>query len=256
MSSVPNNKVVDLARIKASCANCSLAELCLPYGLETADLERLEGIIRRDRPISRGEHLFHVGDNFYALYAVRSGSVKTYVPTESGEEQVLGFNLPGELLGFDAIETERHTCAAIALESTTVCELPFGELLDLCSSIPGLQHQLNRFIGRVITKDHWTLLLLGKKSAEERMAAFLVSLSSRFKQRGFSASEFHLSMSRHDISDYLGLAVETVSRLFARFQDEGLITVDKRFVHIHDLGRLRAIIGESGESGAPRDMGS
>ena len=241
---------MDLSALKVSCRDCSLAELCLPMGLSAGEIEQLDRIIRRRRPLRRGEHLFEVGDEFHALCAVRSGTIKTHISSGDGGEQVLGFHLPGELVGLDALDDGRHSCVAVALEATTLCELPFQRLTDLCQALPGLNQQLHRLIGREIAQDHGMLLLLGKKSAEERLASFLVSLSNRFRHRGFSAREFHLSMSRHDIGNYLGLAVETVSRLFSSFRGAGLLSVQRRFVRIEDLDRLRAMANRCESSSA------
>lgn len=236
--------VPNLSKAAVSCKDCCLSELCLPTGLSSTELEQLMNIIHRSPSLPRGKHLFKIGDPIQSLYAVRSGSIKVYVPTEPGEEQVLGFILPGEFLGFDGIEAQHHTCAAVPLETTTVCELPYTRLEELCHALPGIDSRIHKLIGKEITVDHEMLILLGKKTAEERLATFLLSLSNRFKLRGFSAREFHLSMSRHEIGNYLGLAVETVSRLFARFQDEGLIRVNRRYVAIRAMDELKNLVGD------------
>lgn len=235
------DKVITLSQMKVACKDCNLFRLCLPVGIAENDLEQLDKIIKRRRPVKRGEHLFRVGSPFQAIYAVRSGSIKTYAPIEDGHEQVIGFHLPGELLGLSAINAEFHPCAGKALETSSVCEIPFDQLEALSTSIPNLHHQLLRIMSKEILHDQSLLMLLGKKTAEERLAALLISLSDRYRQRGLSASEFHLSMSRYDMGNYLGLAVETVSRLFTRFQEEGLLTVQRKHVRILDLPRLRAV---------------
>lgn len=245
------NNIIDLSKAKVACKDCSLFELCLPVGISETDLERLDKIIKRRRPVKRGEHLFHVGDPFQAIYAVRSGSIKTYAPTEDGHEQVTGFHLPGELLGLDAINGERHPCAAKALETSSVCEIPFESLEGLSVEIPTLQHQLLKVMSREISFDQSLLMLLGKKNAEERLAAMLISLSTRYQQRGFSSVEFNLSMSRNDIGNYLGLAVETVSRLFTRFQDEHILSVQRKYIRILDLERLGRLAGSSSQYHTP-----
>lgn len=227
---------------QVSCKDCCMANVCLPLGLSAVELDQLMKIIDRRPPISRGEYLFEIGDPHRSLYAVRSGSIKVYIPTESGEEQVHRFILPGELLGFDAIEGEKHTCAAVALETTSVCEFPYHRLEKLCHSFQGLDHELHRLFGKEIANEHNLLQLLAKKSAEARLASFLLDLSRRLKKRGFSEREFNLSMSRHDISNYLGLAVETVSRLFARFQDDGLLTVKRRHVRLQNMPEIKEIL--------------
>ena len=229
---------------EVSCRDCLLSELCLPSGLSTPELQRLTGILTHGPTIARGDYLFAVGDPMVSLYAVRSGSAKIYQPTTTGDDQVLGFCLPGELIGFDAVEFGWHSCAAVALESTSVCEVPYQGLERLCHECPGLDHAIHRLFAREITSDHALMQVLGKKSAEERLGCFLLNLSQRFRRRGFSEHEFNLSMSRNDIANHLGLAVETVSRLFARFQEHDLLTVKRRHVTIHDLDRFRETLGE------------
>lgn len=237
--STPRDKVISLARVKTACESCSLHQLCLPLGLEHQDMEQLEKIIRRDRPLHRGDYLYRCDDPFGAIYAVRAGSIKTFAVTDQGDEQITGFHLPGELVGLDAITSGYHRCAAKALETTSVCEIPFQKLEELGTRIPGLQRQLLRIMSREILEDQNMMIWLGKKSAEERLALLLLRISERFRERKYSPREFNLSMSRTDIANYLGLAVETVSRLFTRFQDEGLLTVDRKHVVISDLERLR-----------------
>jgi CRP/FNR family transcriptional regulator len=211
-------------------------------GLAPEDVERLDNIVKRNRPLHRGDHLFRNGDKFRSLYVVKTGSVKTYTPSEDGGEQVLGFHLPGEIIGLDAIEREAHNCSAKVLETSAICEIPFPRFEELSSSIPSLQHQMYRLLSKEIGQDTEMLMLLGKKNAEERLATFLLSLSQRFRKRGLSASDFYLSMSRHEIGNYLGLAVETVSRLFTRFQDEGLLKVERKHVQLLDLDRLENLV--------------
>lgn len=237
--------VVDLSQVKVSCADCRLREICLPRGLDPAEVEQLVGLVKRNSLLKRGEYLYQQGDPLRGLYAVRSGSLKGFLSAEDGAEHVVGFYLPGELLGLDAMGCDCHTCAAMALETTSVCELPYDRLLELCHQLPSLQHQLLQIVGKELSADHEQLLLLGERSAEERIATFLLNLSARFGERGFSEKEFNLSMSRHDIASYLGLAVETVSRLFTSFSKEGLLSVERRNVHIHDFPRLRSMMSGS-----------
>ena len=244
--------IIDLSLIKAACKDCTLQQLCLPMGIGSADLELLDRIIKRRRPLRRGEYLFQPGEPFRALYAVRSGSLKTFTCSHDGQEQVTGFHLPGELVGLDAINPGEHPCTARALETTSVCEIPYERLSELSVKIPGLQRQLLRLMSREILQDEKMMMMLGQKPAEERLAALLLSISSRFQQRGYSAREFHLSMSRNDIGSYLGLAVETVSRLFTRLQNEGLLSVERKHVKIHDLDRLHAMAGMVTGTAAPR----
>ncbi len=240
-------KVVDLAQIRVTCQSCSLNHLCLPMSIAVGDLDELERIIRHRRPLARGEHLFRMGDTLQHLYAVRAGSLKTYTTSEGGQEQITGFHLPGELLGLDGICEERHHVSAKALETTSLCEIPFAQLEDLGRRCQGLGHHLLRLMSKEIICDEHMLMVLGKLSAEQRLASFLVNIASRFHQRGFSVSEFNLSMSRNDIGNYLGLAVETVSRLFTRFQDDGLLQAARKHVHIRDMTGLRVVAGQTEE---------
>ena len=214
-------------------------------GLTPEDVERLDGIVKRNRRLHRAHSLFRNGERFRSLFVVKTGSVKTYAPSPEGGEQVLGFHLPGEIIGLDAIEKEAHACSARVLETSAICEVPFSMFEELSSSIPSLQHQMYRLLSKEISHDTEMLLLLGKKSAEERLAAFLLSMSKRLRKRGLSATDFYLSMSRHEIGNYLGLAVETVSRLFTRFQEEGLLKVDRKHIQLLDLVVLEAIVARA-----------
>jgi len=210
-------------------------------GLSSPDVRRLDEIIHRTKPYHRNDYLFKEGDTLKGIYAVKTGSLKTYISREDGSEQVLGFHLPGELTGLDAIENGKHGCTARVLETTTVCLIPFHELEELSAEIPSLQQQMCRLMSREISSESSMLVLLGKRNADERLAGFLLSLSQRYKQRGFSATEFNLSMSRNEIGNYLGLAVETVSRLFTRFQDEGILRVERKHIELVDLNALKLI---------------
>jgi CRP/FNR family transcriptional regulator len=238
-------KVISFETIRVACKNCTLSTLCLPMGLTPEDTERLDSIVKRSRPLHRGDYLFRNGERFRSLYVVKTGSVKTYAPSPEGGEQVLGFHLPGEIIGLDAIEKEAHVCSARVLETSAICEVPFARFEELSSSIPSLQHQMYRLLSKEISHDTEMLLLLGKKSAEERLAAFLLSMSKRLRKRGLCATDFYLSMSRHEIGNYLGLAVETVSRLFTRFQEEGLLKVDRKHIQLLDLSTLEAIVARA-----------
>ncbi len=241
-------KVISFDTIRVACKNCSLSQLCLPMGLAAEDVERLDSIIKRSRPLHRGDHLFRGGERFRSLYVVKTGSVKTYAPSEEGGEQVLGFHLPGEIIGLDAIDKSCHACSAKVLETSAICEVPFQRFEELATSIPSLQHQMYRLLSKEIGQDADMLLLLGKKNAEERLAAFLSSMSSRLSKRGLSPTDFYLSMSRHEIGSYLGLAVETVSRLFTRFQEDGLLRVDRKHVEVLNLPALEMMAGSAPSS--------
>jgi CRP/FNR family transcriptional regulator len=245
---LPEHKVISFETMRVACRSCTLGTLCLPVGLAPEDVERLDDIVKRSRPLHRGDYLFRSGERFRSLYVVKTGSVKTYSPAAEGGEQVLGFHLPGEVIGLDAIEKEVHACSAKVLETSAICEVPFSRFEELSNSIPSLQHQMYRLLSKEISQDTEMLLLLGKKGAEERLATFLLSMSRRLRKRGLSATDFYLSMSRHEIGNYLGLAVETVSRLFTRFQDEGLLKVDRKHVQLTNLEAL-----EEAVCGTPSD---
>jgi len=230
-------------QVKVACQDCNLFELCLPIGLQDKDLSRLDDIINRRTPLQRGQHLFEMGDDFHAIYALRSGSIKTYVISDDGREQITAFYLPGELLGLDAINALKHPGAAMALETSSICEIPYDNLETLGDDVPGLHRQLTRIMSKELLQEQNLLSLLGKFTVEERIAAFLLNLSQRFEERGFSPKEFNLSMSRHDIANYLGMAVETVSRVFSRFQDDGILSAQRKFIQLHDLPGLKAMCG-------------
>lgn len=237
----PPASVVSLNKIKTSCKDCSLRELCLPLGLGEFDIGNIEKIIKRTQNLKKGEYLYRIGDQLGGLYAIRLGSVKTSEVARDGEIQITGFHLPGELLGIDAISSEIHPCDAVALETTTVCEIPLDQLEELAREIPGLQKQLLKIMSREIARDEVLLLMLGKMSAEAKLAACMVSFSDRYKRLGLSDTKFRLTMSRQDLGDYLGLALETVSRLFSRFQGENLLLVEGRNIELKDMESLRAI---------------
>jgi len=237
-----NNKPLSLDEIKVSCGSCSLTELCLPHGMNDTEIGELDKIVKHLSPIQPGQHLYRAGDRGRSLYAVRSGAAKSYCITESGEEQVLGFTLPGELVGLDGLSDGFYTSSSIVLETSSICEMPYDSLEGLCNKLPGLNRQIMRVAAKEITAEQQMLMQLGKRTAEERLASFLLSLSSRFNQRGLSATEFNLPMSRQDIGNYLGLAIETVSRLFASFQEQGLLRVNRKQIQIQDLARLKAMV--------------
>lgn len=233
------SKVINFKNVKISCGQCSLSTLCMPRGLHQEEFDQLAALVKRERPLEKGEPLFELGQPFKSLYAIRTGSLKVFLPTNDGEEQIVGFHMPGELLGFDGMGHDVHSCSAVALESTSVCELPYSRMHDLCRELPGLSEHFMTLMSNEIADEHAMMLMLAKKSAEERLASFLLSLSSRFSRRGFSPKQFNLTMSRNDISNYLGLAVETVSRIMTHLQEEKIIDVDRRFVSILDMPRLR-----------------
>lgn len=236
------NQGVSLSEIKTACSNCNLRELCLPFGLSVEELERLDDLVSTRRRIKRGDHLYRAGEGFDAIYAIRSGFFKTDVLLEDGRDQVTGFQMAGELLGLDGISTEHHTCNAIALEDSEICAIPFSRLEVLSREIHSLQHQFHKVMSREIVRDHGVMMLLGTMRAEERLAAFLLNLSQRFTARGFSHAEFYLRMTREEIGSYLGLKLETVSRAFSKFQEEGHIAVQQKHIRILNVNGLKALM--------------
>ncbi len=233
---------VTLSVIKTACSNCNLRELCLPFGLSLEELERLDDLISTRRRVRRGDHLYRAGDQFDAIYAIRSGFFKTDVLLEDGRDQVTGFQMAGELLGLDGISTEHHTCNAIALEDSEICAIPFSRLESLSREIHTLQHHFHKVMSREIVRDHGVMMLLGTMRAEERLAAFLLNLSQRFTARGFSHAEFYLRMTREEIGSYLGLKLETVSRAFSKFQEDGHIAVQQKHIRILNVNGLKALM--------------
>lgn len=225
-----------------SCLQCSLSNLCVPLAVNQDEIDRLEDIIKQGRVVSRGEHIFKEHTPFKSIYAVRSGAVKTYAVTEEGEEQVTGFYLPGEIIGLDSTNTDTYSSSAKALERANVCEIPFDQLESLATKIPSLQHHFFKLMSQEIQESRQLSMLLSKNTAEERIASLLISLSSRLKKRRLSGTEFRLPMPRNDIGNYLGLAVETVSRVFTRFQKSGIISVQGRELVIEDMDALLSII--------------
>lgn len=228
---------------QAHCKDCSLAALCLPLSLNLEDMDALDEIVKRGRPLKKGDYLFRQGDAFSSVFAVRSGALKTFSLSDAGEEQITGFHLPSELVGLSAMDSEIYPVSAIALETTSICEIPFERLDELSVQLPQLRRQLMRLMSREIRDDQQMMLLLSKKTADERIATFLVNLSARFRARGFSANQFRLSMSRNEIGNFLGLAVETVSRVFTRFQQNNLIEAEGKEIHIIDPIELYALAG-------------
>jgi CRP/FNR family transcriptional regulator len=226
---------------ESSCTNCNLRELCLPMRIGDEDMARVEQIVFARRKLKRGDSLFEGGDAFNALYAIRSGFLKTTVLNADGREQVTGFQMSGELLGLDGIGSGRYNGNAVALEDSEACVLPFALIEELGREVPAIQRNLHSVLSREIVRDHGVMMLLGSMSAEERLAAFLVNLSRRFTARGYSPSDFYLRMTREEIGSYLGLKLETVSRLFSRFQADKLIEVQQKHVRILDIPGLEAL---------------
>ena len=220
------------------CSTCAFSQACLSEGMDKRALNDLHVLVEHVGPLHAGDHLFREGDAFEAIAAVRAGTVKTYVVDREGREHVLGFHLPGEVIGLDAIDGEHYPCNAIALDTVMLCRFSFPKIAVLASRLPGLQQHLFRLLSRDIGR---AALLAGDWSADQRMAAFLVQFSRRLAARGFSARRFQLTMARTDIANYLRLAPETVSRVLRRFQTEGLLKVDRREVELVGKDTLEAL---------------
>lgn len=242
---MPSKPCSALEPLKVACASCNLRELCLPVGLNAGELQKLDGLVEKRRSVQRGDHLFRNGDRFEALYAVRTGFFKTCVGSEDGRDQVTGFQMAGELLGLDGISSDHHHCNAVALEDSSVCVIQYRDLEALSREFNVLQHQFHKIMSREIVRDHGVMLLLGNMRAEERLAAFLLNLTQRLQARGFSASSLVLRMTREEIGSYLGLKLETVSRTFSKFQEDGLMEVKQRQLRILDQAGLQALVNNS-----------
>jgi CRP/FNR family transcriptional regulator len=242
------NTGFSVSHLKVACSNCNLRELCLPIGLAMPDIEKLGELVSTRRRIKRGEALFRAGDQFDSLYAVRLGFLKSTVMSSDGREQVTGFHMAGELVGMDGISSEQHSCDTVALEDTEVCVIPYERLEEVASAVPVLRNHFHKVMSREIVREHGVMLLLGSMHAEERLAAFLLNLSQRFEARGYSRTEFVLRMTRAEIGSYLGLKLETVSRVLSRFAQDGLLEVNQKHVRILDTDGLRGIVSGHGTS--------
>ena len=230
------------SKFEVTCSSCNLREMCLPGMLCAEDLARVENVVYARRRVKRGDTLFTAGADFNAVYAIRSGFFKTSLVDAEGREQVTGFSMGGELMGLEGLGTGKYNGSAVALEDSEVCVLPYALVEEMAREIPALQRQLNAVLAREIVRDHGVMMLLGSMRAEERLATFLINLSKRFVRRGYSACDFHLRMTREEIGSYLGLKLETVSRLFSAFQKDGYIDVQQKHVRIVDIAGLERVL--------------
>lgn len=239
--------IIDLQKLRQSCSHCSLQQLCVAGGVTHGELERLDGMVKRRRPLQRGETLYRAGSAMQSLWVARDGAFKTVAINEEGDEQVIGFHLPGEMMGLDGLGDGRHRCETIALETASACEIPFAELGRVAGEIPSLQRQLLKVIGQSVGRDQNHMELLGRRHATERIALLLHSLSERYRVLGRPHLAFSLSMSREEIASYLGLVIETVSRTFSRLQEEGLIKVHGRKITLLDPRKLEQLVHQGDE---------
>lgn len=238
-----------------SCGNCGLSSMCLPLALTQPEMTRLDGIIKKSAPYRRGESIFRQGDAFTSIYAVRAGMVKTTVLNANGAEQITGFYFPGELLGLNGMHEKAYVGTAMALETVSLCEIPFAKLDELSAMLPELRRQLMCRMSQEIADEQNMMLVLAKTSAEEKLGSFLMRLSHRFKRLGFSATQFRLTMSRVDIGNYLGLAVETVSRTLTKLQQRSVIKVDGKEVTILDMAGLTSLNSHGEQAAKPITLG-
>ncbi len=227
------------APLEIQCFNCHLRELCLPCAIAGSDLQRLDEFRFERRKVKIGQTLYREREHFKFIYAVRSGTFRSNLMLPDGREQVNGFYMAGDVMGLDGIAYGTHASTATALEDAETCAIPYSHLSELVIGNSVLYQVIGRMMSREILREHSLMMLLGSMNAEERLAAFLLNLSHRLKARGYSASEFHLRMSRADIGSYLGMTLETVSRTFSAFQQLRLLEVDKRHIRIIDLDGLR-----------------
>lgn len=241
-------RIVNLHELRQSCADCALSQLCLPASIGGTDLERLDAVVRQHMPLDRGETLFREGSMHPSLFVVRSGSLKTFVSLPEGDTQILGFHIAGELVGLDGLAGNRHQCTAEALERSSLCEVPFALLSDVAAKVPGLQRQLFRVMSREFGREQLHPVMMGRKQAMSRLAIFLRSLSERLAGIGHDPHELTLSMSRQELANFLGLVIETVSRLFSRLQAQGVLLVDRRRVRILDPAALAVLAEKADDS--------
>ncbi len=244
MKTIDNVSInTDFRAKRKACSQCSLVDLCLPMGLSKEELQQLEGLIQQSHSYKENEFLFRQDDNFKAIYAIRSGMFKSQAIDQQGNERILGFHLPGELVGLDGIYDQRYPSNMIALDTSTVCAVPYNGLMALTEEIPSLQQQLLRLLSKEINSVN---ALTYDTNADQRLASFIFSLSKRYEQRGYSATHFNLVMPRRDIANHLNMAAETISRLFKRMQDKGIITLKRRELSIGDMTELKRIAGCTG----------
>jgi CRP/FNR family transcriptional regulator len=243
MSKVSSIHLVSPVQAVGACAGCGMFSWCLPANLNMREAAQVDCVTEHRRSIKRGDFLFHAGGPLGSLYIVNSGSLKTSIVDAGGRTQVTGFSLPGELVGIEAIDGGTYPCDVIAMEDSSCCGMRYADLERLSSSIPALQLHIHRMMSREITRDYGLMFLLGSMRAEERVAQFLLGLSMRYAARGYSASHFRLCMTRIDIGSYLGLRLETVSRIMARFSERGILDIVGRDINVKSLAGLQQIIG-------------
>lgn len=249
------NRISDLPKQGINCNTCRLSSLCLPENLPSSAIDAVSDVIRQRRPLNRGEPLFTTGGPFRAIYAVRSGAIKTATVLPNGDEHVCGFHLPGEILGLDALASGAHVSTAVALETSSVCEIPFQALERLGAQLPSIHQRLLTIMSREVYHERGLSQTLARRSAEQRLAVMLLSLSERFSERGQSSTRFRLPMSRHELANYLGLTPETMSRVFRRLHQQSLVEAEGKEIELKDLETLTHL-ADGSSIGVRRAAGS
>jgi len=222
------------------CSQCALGKLCLPVGLDSKDMAELENIIDTSHPYKDNESVYMAEQKFDRIFAVKSGVFKTVVIDASGNEHIVGFHLPGELFGLDAIYPQKYISSAVSLGTSSVCGINYNELESLATKLPSLQRQLFSLMSKEV---HTSQALAVEHSADQKLAGFILALSARYKQRGYSDTRINLMMPRRDIANHLNMAAETVSRLFKRFQNDGLLEIKRTDLCILDMEALKILAG-------------
>lgn len=243
-------KIVQLKAVTDACQLCHAKDLCMSSHLNSEELQRFKNIVVHRAPMERGEHLYMAGEHIDSIYVLHSGSVKSYLESEDGESQITGFYLPGDVIGIHGLKNAIHNDSVDALETSSVCTLQLSNIEDISTAFPALQKQIMRFVFEELDHDQKMMMVLGKMSADRRMAYFLLDIAYRLKRQGLSGTRFNLSMTRHDIANYLGLAVETVSRILTRMQKSQIIEVERRSINILDHAKLEHIYN-CNEEGIP-----
>jgi CRP/FNR family transcriptional regulator len=237
-------KRVPVTSESTHCSTCMMGSVCLPVGMPSSEVAKLDELVKERLRVEKGQPLFQHGTALDALFALRAGSIKTQINEASGQQQITGFYLPGEIVGLDGMLDGIHSSTAIAMEDSEVCIVKLEDIDEISRYVPSLQHQVRRLMSKEIARSHQVLLALGSMRSEQRLAAFLINLSQRLAALGYSSTDFIIRMSREEIGNYLGLTLETVSRLFSRFARDGVIRVSQREVKILDMAALNELVGK------------
>jgi len=238
------NKHVLVGHDSTHCSTCTMGHVCLPTGMPSHEIEQLDALVKDRIRLEKGQPLFRQGETLNALFGLRLGSIKTQLDEQNGQRQITGFFLPGEIIGLDGMVEGEHGSSAIAMEDSEVCVVRIEDIDNVSRYVPSLQHQVRRMMSKEIARSHQVLLTLGSVRSEQRLAAFLINMSQRLAVLGYSSTDFVMRMGREEIGNYLGLTIETISRLFSRFAREGLIRINQREVRILDMVALNELVGK------------